>query len=210
MLLATVGHNWFPLWSLPFWLLTLAVVAAVAFLAESRRGGYATLLLVGFLAAIHLLGDATLHRYAWEHWTYIPLGAVAWYVLGVGWSFIRWASELRMHGDRIEDDKDNWIRDYRSRKWDPVTGDPKTVSDAEADEAWRTWARCQRPLAKDNKSLIITWMSYWPVSLVWTLGNDPIRRGFDYAYREVAHIFENMSKNHWKRFDAPNAEEEAK
>lgn len=203
--LLAVQHNWFPVGSLQFIALAAVVLIAVMILSETRRGTYATLLLGGFLLVGHLLGDMKLHQYVWEHPLYLPCIAVAYYLIGVGWSFIRWASHLRTEADQLLEDKDEWIRQHAGvGGW---SNGKKIEKPQDAEQAWWNHVQEARPRAKNNKALIITWMSYWPLSFVWTVANDPVRRGFEYLYGQVAHVFENMSVSAWSRFQQPKPPE---
>lgn len=44
-----------------------------------------------------------------------------------------------------------------------------------------------------NKSKLITWMSYWPLSALWTSINDPIRRTFELITHKLQASYQNTS-----------------
>lgn len=50
------------------------------------------------------------------------------------------------------------------------------------------------PKAARNKGRIIFWMAYWPASAFWTLLNDPLTRLYEFLYRRLGVVFENISK----------------
>lgn len=54
------------------------------------------------------------------------------------------------------------------------------------------------PIGSENKSAIIAWISYWPLSLLATLLNNPFRRLFEYTYSLVANAYDEIGKRHFK------------
>jgi hypothetical protein len=54
------------------------------------------------------------------------------------------------------------------------------------------------PIGSENKSGIIAWISYWPLSLLATLLNNPFRRLFEYVYSLVANAYDKISQRHFK------------
>jgi hypothetical protein len=54
------------------------------------------------------------------------------------------------------------------------------------------------PIGSENKSSIIAWISYWPLSLLATLLNNPFRRLFEYVYSLVANAYDKISQRHFK------------
>lgn len=51
------------------------------------------------------------------------------------------------------------------------------------------------PTAKKNKARIMSWMMYWPLSGVWTLINDPMRRAFQVVFRKIESKFDAISNS---------------
>jgi hypothetical protein len=54
------------------------------------------------------------------------------------------------------------------------------------------------PNGTDNKSSIIAWISYWPLSLVATLLNNPFRRLWLYVYSLCSGVYDKISLRHAK------------
>jgi hypothetical protein len=63
-----------------FWVLTLAIFAAMVAAIEYESGVWATVLLVGYVAAIHLLGDVNIITVPFEH-PGKTLGVIAGYFI---------------------------------------------------------------------------------------------------------------------------------
>ena len=49
------------------------------------------------------------------------------------------------------------------------------------------------PKVSEHKALITSWMTYWPISALWTLINDPIVRLFDSIYYGIAEYLQAIS-----------------
>jgi hypothetical protein len=49
------------------------------------------------------------------------------------------------------------------------------------------------PQAKNEKARITRWMSFWPMSALWTLINDPIRRAFEEIYHLISKALQEIS-----------------
>jgi hypothetical protein len=54
------------------------------------------------------------------------------------------------------------------------------------------------PQVKEYKSNIMTWMTYWPFSMIWTLINDPIKRAFREIYEKISKFMQGMSDRIFK------------
>ena len=42
---------------------------------------------------------------------------------------------------------------------------------------------------------IIGWMEFWPISLTWTLIDDPIRTFFELVFEKAKGLFQNIAKS---------------
>lgn len=60
------------------------------------------------------------------------------------------------------------------------------------------------PDASENKMLITTWMLHWPVSCVWTLINDPIKKLINHIFEMIKSIFQSMSNSMFKSLNQTN------
>lgn len=45
-----------------------------------------------------------------------------------------------------------------------------------------------------NKDRIMTWLMYWPFSLVWTILDQPIVRFYKWVYRKVSGVYEYIGR----------------
>lgn len=61
----------------------------------------------------------------------------------------------------------------------------------------------ENPQANNHKALITTWITHWPVSLIWTLINDPIKKLINHIFESIKSVFQKISD---KVFESTNAE----
>jgi hypothetical protein len=46
--------------------------------------------------------------------------------------------------------------------------------------------------ASENKGRIISWMSYWPLSLAWTFLDQPVKRLFTWIYNRTSKVYDRI------------------
>lgn len=74
----------------------------------------------------------------------------------------------------------------------------------EAKKAWRNhresvyYHRDPAPKALNNKSRIISWMAYWPFSLMWSLTADFLVDAWNWCFEFITTFLNNMWKRHFK------------
>ena len=45
-----------------------------------------------------------------------------------------------------------------------------------------------------NKEKVLHWMIYWPLSSVWTLINDPVKKAFEFVLSQFGGFYDKMSE----------------
>jgi hypothetical protein len=156
----------------------LIVVAALEF----ENGSAATVATVAAAVAAYFIGWIDVA------WILDNPGVLAGYALGylgagAAWCVIKWYFHLLRFRDKAR------IR-LENRKF---------ANDAERNDAKKALYE-NRPLASENKSLLITWMAYWPFSFVWTIVNDPVRRAFNAIYSHLAGLLQRISDRVFREF----------
>lgn len=203
-----VVYELFILWSFPFWILLLAEFAFLFWAVSCRRGVFALLSLVLFVALVQFFGDIPVLQWLWNNpWT-AAVGLVVWLVVSVPWAFTKWWLFVTNNSNRY----DEILRDYRAQEgkgelpanvndFSPLQKvEWKEYFDAHSHpEEWYEFSRVEfYPKAREHKSDIMTWMMFWPWSALWTLLNDPIRRFFNRVYWWIADTLQQISDKYWK------------
>jgi hypothetical protein len=201
-----VFYELFILWSFPFWLLLLAEFAFLFWAVSCRRGVFALLSLVVFVALVQFFGNIPVLQWLWENpWTAVA-GLGVWLVASVPWAFTKWWLYVTNNSNRY----DEILGDYRAQK----PGLPDNVNDFSPEqkvdwkeyfdrhsyaEEWYEYRRVEfYPKVREHKADIMTWMMFWPWSALWTLLNDPIRRFFQHVYWRIANALQKISDSYWK------------
>lgn len=161
-----------------FWFIIVICVAIVIRLAEAfeehPESGWAGFTILITLVLLSIFGN-------WEFFKKILLfvkdnpftifGCILIYIIiGIVWSFFKWYNYLR----KIRDE----IKDKRERGSSPTS----------------------TPIPKfdEEKALIISWMTYWPFSMLWTLMHNLIRDVFNFISDQLKGAYEKVIKNLFK------------
>lgn len=173
-----------------FWILVVAGALLVVYFidgVDDRNGesdpfyvSGATITLLVVLLILQFLSDVRPFTYVYHHPLSALLFVLGYLIAGVLWSFVKWYSYLR-----------NWSDKYKREKAEYFAR-PKNDS-PDGRDYWNRLHRGTLPTAKENKSRIIAWMSYWPWSLIWTFINDPIKRAFRALYRELQQTYQRIA-----------------
>ena len=191
------------------WVATIAILVGMAVLLEFEKEGWATTLFSLGTALIlwNFRGEI------WEFMTGNPSAtigfAVSYVVVGIMWSFMKWRTYVRKIFNKLKTIKDDFIAQngdinndnrkhfnvlvYQARFIDPRTEYTyEPMSDTRLEEI----AVKVTPLASKKKSIITSWISYWPVSLAGTLLNNPFRQFFEWIYDNISGIYDKISKRY--------------
>jgi hypothetical protein len=160
--------------TLYFWLLLMAAIAFVIFSIESEWGGTGatvtmsiTFCLMYFLGAKDHIGSALSHIV--NNPGTVVLMMLGYLLIGVIWSIRKWYVYVGKKKNKIL----NKIKD----------GD--TIgTNIEFDLDLRY-----------HKGRIISWMCYWPFSVVWFLINDPVRAIYNFIFEKIKRIYGRIAES---------------
>lgn len=189
MLFLAVGSMW-------FWAFIVAFVILEFWWIEGHdEGGIgATISFAGFLACLYFFSDISLFSWVASNPELVLGGLGAYFVIGAGWGFAKWFLYLKDRANEYQEKRFKFLVDNGVKN-----ATMQTVVPVELREKWgdrynssrHSNAGTHRPLAVDNKGRIITWMTYWPWSALWTAIRDPFRL----MYQSLSTRMEQMSKN---------------
>lgn len=172
----------FALWSISFFAMIFVVGLIVAALAEHEHGGFATIVMAVFLVGLDKLSHVPVwlsmkaHPFAWI------VAVLAYLCIGVGWSLLKW-------GIFCYREKVTALNAYN--KW-KNSGDSYRLNN--------------RPQARDHKDKIVTWMTYWPLSAVWTFFDDVIGELFNAAFERCEAAFDKISEKAFSKVPKPTVD----
>lgn len=168
-----------------FWLMVIIGFIVVTYCIEQEEpnGWHAlwTCLFIG--AGLYFLGSreaiTNALQYVIDHPMRSIFAGLTYFVFGTVWSIFKWYFFLK--------------EQQRKDKW-PT----KTVYEDAADKS-SFKARESRTVkipfqAKDYRSDILMWMTWWPFSAFWTIINDPVRKAFEWIFDRMEGTFNRISQ----------------
>jgi hypothetical protein len=163
------GLGLLALLTLPWGWAILACVVFLVWCMETESPFLATLCAVGTSCALQWGLGVPL----WDGVRANPLVALLWLLayLGIGaaWSVVKWW--LYCLGQKRQ-----YLKDQ---------------------EAGKKYSDAERPKASRHRSHIYLWIGYWPVSMVWTLIDDPVRRVINAIVDWLKGLYQKISDSVW-------------
>lgn len=203
----------------------VTLLGVVALLTEVENFGWATLTLIVTLVGVQLLHVADLLTFVKGHVLETLLGVGVYLVVGIVWSFIKWFSFLHKHLDKFTEAKEDFLKKHDLPNDSKITNsfllELDDLKEKEYKIKYEEYERnrltskthlsspsmahiyfdkslLNKPLASDNKSKIIAWMSLWPFSLIGTVINDPVRRFFTFCFNRLKSSYQAISNHVFK------------
>lgn len=185
-----------------FWVTTVAWFAIVLACAENEQNFWAAVTVGLFAWGFMSFNQVNIN------WSLVPWFIVGYFAAGGVWSFVKWLSFLHQRADEYVRLKMKFAQDYAGAL-PPITEDTnmkEALAGAEYATAWNRWKgslRSQRfitssnpkviPSAKDKTETIITWILWWPTSMLWTLLNDPLVRLARWMVRRLSSWYDGLA-----------------
>lgn len=190
------------------WVFAIVAFIVMAILLEKEFEGWATTV---FSLTIALF----LWNFKTEIWTFLSTNpvasisfAVSYVVIGIVWSFIKWRTHLKDIFDRFKEVKKEFLSTHKTvdetNKEDffhavVATGikDNRGRSvDYGRTTTMESFVEKITPIASKKKSVITSWISYWPVSLIATLLNNPFRKFFEMVYSNISGFYDKITNSY--------------
>lgn len=180
-----------------FWALIAAEIILLFMFVEYENGFGATASLLIFGAALQWCGDVDLIGFAFGNPLRLVAVVAAYFLLGGFWGTIKWRIFAKDRLEAYEELRDEFLSDKHI-----PTG---TAVPVEFRKQWKERLERRRssggrtlaeaPSARDNKSRIMRWMSFWPVSMLWSFLDDFIKRIFKAIYHRISSFLQRISDN---------------
>ncbi len=168
-----------------FWAILGVIIIAAIVSVESERFVITTpVVVVGVALLVWLSGQPVGPVFAWlrDNLGTVLFYAAVYLAVGVLYGVARYALFLR----RIRDRFTAWTRDRKI-----LAG---AITQSQANEFKNLAGLKNFPIKiSDSRKRILFWMVYWPLSMPWTVINEPVKRFFDFAYYRVAGMLQRLS-----------------
>lgn len=195
---------------IPF-LIVMGIIMIVSL--ESEKEGVAS-------TFFSLATGVVLWVYGPELWTLITQNiattlyfSVGYVILGLIWSFIKWNQKVakifklftRLKNkfiaengeivDRTKEEIGNRQKFYNTLGYQFKTANgSRTISSFVESDSIDDIIKQITPIGIEHKAKIVSWISYWPLSLIGTLLNDPFRRFFEWIYESVSGVYDKITQ----------------
>lgn len=183
-----------------FWALVVIEIVLLFLFVEWENGVGATVSLLVFGAALQFFGDTDILGYVMSNPVQLLIIAAAYFAIGAVWSIIKWYIFCK---DRLEEYNELKSEFLRSK------GLPEKVSDPIPVEYRTEWKKkledrrnyrsdrllSEAPLVRHHKAQVLRWMSFWPISVIWSLINDFVKRVCKSIYLRIAKFLQRVSDN---------------
>ena len=195
-------------------LVTVAIIAMCV--ALEQNSWVASLVILGvFLGVIGVWGDGVAAaKWAYHNPMYIGAALAGYIVIAAGWGVGRWWLEMRKLSRNYKEvyvkTRKDFLKENQDKVDEPISD--KTPVPEVLREKWkkqriyfRHWklsvndnGRLDVPQASDYKPEIITWMAFWPVSLLWTILDDFVKELFENIYQATAAWMQRIADREFK------------
>jgi hypothetical protein len=187
-----------------FWAVLLAWIIALFISVENEYGIFAFLSTITYGVLLYFVFNVNVPYYLYHHPILILLGIALYFPIGAAWSFFRWYmfvySKLELYTDMRNDWLSNKgqtsfteIPDHLKEEWIKyLEGDATRYTDSS-----RHLRRdlLKPPLVRYNKSRILRWIGYWPISALTWAFNDMIRGFCKMIYGRIANWLQSIANS---------------
>lgn len=180
------------------WVITIIVLVGIGILVEIENTGYASLMFSVGLALILFNYHTIILSFLMAHVIMVLLFIIAYSFIGIIWSLIKWRSYVRNIFTKFKEMKDEFIREHKNIIGDNLEEFNRTIgyyfhTSISYHNTIDDTIDAITPIASRKKSTIISWITYWPISMISTFLNDPFRRFFEWIYSLVANYYSTMT-----------------
>lgn len=199
--------------------IVLTIVAIIylgwlAYLVENKSAGLATFVLLGTLAALQFFTSFQPFTMIIEN-PLSAIGILAVYLLcGMAFTYVKWRSYVNRTMETISERTEERLSrvavltssmdDTRYLHKDETVEQANARRRREAIDAAIESVIGSRTLPiqiQDHKARALSWMAYWPISSLYYLLDDPLRRMFEYCYRRMAGVLQAHSNKATQDFN---------
>lgn len=174
--------SWIIVGGVWFWAVTLLTFVILVWSVNCERAGVSIVSVLAYLGLIHIFGNASVFSFIKTNPEYLYIGAPAFFLFGAIWSVIKWWIFVRREAMEYKEQRMYWLDANKVVGATLDTPIPESLK-----VKWHSKAK--KPMVRHNKGKIITWMAFWPFSLVWTLLSEPWR----IIYEFMSKMFQNIS-----------------
>lgn len=187
-----------------FWIVSV-LVAILLITAVEQEAPFAGLWLFAlYIIALELLGSVGLLSWLRDNPGLAAMYAVMFLAIGAVWAVIKWTARVNAIAAHFKEARVEWLAKNRTKVAHHASKEEEDKARlADLANHLRNNPYIVRsgyvsfenlPLrVADNKQRIITWMAYWPLSLLWALIDDFVRKVFENIYTTLKKGLQSIS-----------------
>jgi hypothetical protein len=177
--------------SLSFWIILAVIAVVIMVLVENEQGTASFLALLTLILGITAFSNFNLFDYVNNHYESLLYYLGIYLVGGCVWPVVKWYFYALKKLDVYKERKADWMASQG------IDGNV-VPEDKKADFSRALKQYSKPPKVSENKGRILMWMSYWPLSLIYTVINDPFRRLFLMIYNRLGSLLQRISNSVFK------------
>ena len=192
-----LSFPYFDVGTIPFWVLTVALVLLLTVCMEWEQGAIGGGLLLLYLATLQWRGHLDIIGYVDQNRIeslYIGLAILA---LGCAVAFGKWLIFCRARRALYDEKKVAWL--------ERVGVKDTTIIPDSLKGRWSKYVNEEhievKTKARNHKARIIRWIVFWPVVLIWSFIDDLVKESGALVYRTLANLFQRVSDFVWSGVD---------
>ena len=190
------------------WVFAIVGIIAMAILLENELEGWATTVFSLCLALFlwdfksEIFGFITSNPAATIGFT------ISYVVIGIVWSFLKWRTYVKDIFDKFKALKADFIREngvideknkshfYTTIESSGLRGGTGRYLTTDSHQSLETFVDQLTPISSKKKGIITSWISYWPVSLLATILNNPFRKFFEWVYSNLSGYYDKITDSY--------------
>ena len=178
-----------------FWMLVVAEIVLLFMFMEYENGigATASLLVVG--ALLQWCGDVNIIAFVMENPLKIAVLISAYFALGGIWGVCKWWIFCRDRLEEYEEARSEFLAENgrAGEKSVPPELRKKWKEKLESRCRYSSPSLAEAPRVRDHKGKVLRWMTFWWVSMVWSLINDFVKRGMKAIYNRISSFMQHIS-----------------
>lgn len=192
-----------------FWALIVAEIILLFVFIENENGIGATISVIIFGCCLQFLGDVDIIGFVMKNPLHLLAIVASYFVLGAIWGTVKWWIYCRDRLEEYEETKEEFLKSKGLPAGTKVVPDEyKLEWTRRIKQHGRYHDVSQTPRVRDNKGTILRWMSFWPISFIWSLINDFVKRVFKTIYQKIAGFLQRIADNMFGRIQDDLASED--
>lgn len=226
----------FALGSVLFFILTAGVLVALFWCVEKEKPVGSGIWLVLYLVFLQLIAGVNFVKATLHHPVIAGLWVLVYFVAGFFWSFAKWWVFVNKFAEKFREVRYNYLQERKRgevRRGVRVGGDTspdldnltmqtnipeRLKSDWEAHlngDGGRSFRELTGnsygdgivPTVRKHKGKISLWIIYWPISMVWALINDFVKKAIHIIVMKCHLLYGMITKGAFKNLDIPSRTE---